>query len=358
MHNASPTQLTDSELIAEVARLASGERRTVGTLIAHLGELDVRGLHLGAGYSSLFMYCTQALRLSEGAAYTRIEVARLACRFPAMLELLEQGALHLATVRLLAPLLTEESHQELLATASYKSRRQVEELVRQRNPRPDVPSSVRKLPSAVRPSALAPGYGPEALPLAALPDCPEPGPQCPAPAAPFPMRHQVVTPLAPDRYQIRFTASAGTCEKLKRAQDLLRHAVPSGDAGEVFDRALTALLDVLERRKFAATDHPRPGTGQPPGSRYIPAQVKRAVADRDGGRCAFVGDTGRRCGERGFLEFHHVVPYASGGNPTLENIQLRCRPHNSYEAELWFGVRAPIPARLSPVAGIGTPTSG
>ncbi|HEX7126283.1 MAG TPA: HNH endonuclease, partial [Thermodesulfobacteriota bacterium] len=87
------------------------------------------------------------------------------------------------------------------------------------------------------------------------------------------------------------------------------------------------------------TDRPRVGTPPRPGSRHIPAAVRRAVWARDGGRCAFVSRTGRRCTERGFLEFHHVRPYAAGGAATVENIELRCRAHNGYEAERMFGPR-------------------
>jgi len=65
--------------------------------------------------------------------------------------------------------------------------------------------------------------------------------------------------------------------------------------------------------------------------------VRRTVASRDDNRCAFVGGTGRRCDERRFLEFHHVNPYAAQGKPTVENIELRCRRHNRYEAELFYG---------------------
>jgi 5-methylcytosine-specific restriction endonuclease McrA len=66
--------------------------------------------------------------------------------------------------------------------------------------------------------------------------------------------------------------------------------------------------------------------------------VKRAVWTRDAGRCAFVGTTGR-CTETGLLEFHHVVPYARGGPPSLANIELRCAAHNAHEAALAFGPR-------------------
>jgi HNH endonuclease len=64
--------------------------------------------------------------------------------------------------------------------------------------------------------------------------------------------------------------------------------------------------------------------------------VRRAVWTRDAGRCAFIGTQGR-CAETGCLEFHHVKPYADGGPATVDNIELRCRAHNAYEAELFFG---------------------
>src|SRR5437762_9199708 len=66
-------------------------------------------------------------------------------------------------------------------------------------------------------------------------------------------------------------------------------------------------------------------------SRHIPNAVKRAVWRRDEGQCAFVATTGRRCGERNFLEFQ---PYALEGPATAGNISLRCRRHNAFEAEL------------------------
>ena len=105
----------------------------------------------------------------------------------------------------------------------------------------------------------------------------------------------------------------------------------------MFDRALTALIDDLVRRKFAATPHPRSSRGQTEESDNVPAHVRRAVYVRDGGRCRFVSVDGHHCGERRFIEFHHVIPRAAGGKATVENIQLRCRPHNGREVELFFG---------------------
>jgi len=153
-----------------------------------------------------------------------------------------------------------------------------------------------------------------------------------------------VKPLATDRYEIRFTANAATRDKLKVAQDLLRHVVPSGDVAAIFDRALSELIEAHSRRKMAVVRRPAKARAVAAGarrmvddSRDVAAEVKRAVWLRDRGRCAFIGASGHRCSERGFLEYHHVVPYAVGGKATIANIQLRCRAHNGYEADVFFG---------------------
>jgi hypothetical protein len=368
---ASLRRLCDAELVARIKDLSTRERGEMVLLIAHLAELDTRDVHLRAGHGSLFAYCRDVLALSEQEAYSRVAVARAARRFPVVLEMLETGALNLTTVRLLAPRLTSDNHRAALESARGKSKLQVEELAARLWPRPDVPSFVRKLPTPTRSAAPfleapVPGHArppsvPEVNPwpelrLPVTPSGeprvvppPPPGTSAPvvtaSPAPPWPAsgRSAGVTPLSPDRYKVQVTIGGETLEKLRRAKDLLRHAIPSGDEAAILDRALTTLLAVLAQRKFAATARPRPSGATTAGSRHIPAEVKRAVWRRDLGRCAFVGTNGHRCVERGFLEFHHVRPFATGGEATLENIQLRCRSHNDYEARVYFG-----PARESP----------
>jgi hypothetical protein len=83
--------------------------------------------------------------------------------------------------------------------------------------------------------------------------------------------------------------SEETHGKLRRAQDLLRHAVPSGEFASVLDRALTLLVVDLERRRYAATPAPRCSLPAEGRGRPVPAAVKRTVWRRDEGRCAFVG---------------------------------------------------------------------
>jgi hypothetical protein len=341
------SRLGNAELTAELNRLARCEREATAALIVHLAEFDARRLFEGAGYPSLFKYCMAVLHLSEDAVYSRIKAARAARDYPVVIERLECGALSLTTVRLLAPRLTNENHKELLDAASGKGKQAVEELLALRFPQPDVPARVRKVPSRrVTPAREVPPAGAPATntcppvaggePLAVAPGATagaEATLVLPVTAAPRP----VVRPLAPERYEIRFTASAEMREKLRVAQDLLGHAIPSGDIAQVFDRALTLLVADLSRKKFAATERPRRSRGQSAESRNVPADVRRRVGARDQRRCAFIAPSGRRCGERRFLEFHHVIPYAAGGQPTAENIQLRCRAHNGYEADLFYG---------------------
>src|SRR5262249_51801181 len=112
----------------------------------------------------------------------------------------------------------------------------------------------------------------------------------------------------------------------------------------IVKRSLRVLTEQLVKEKYAVTSRPRAERERADDARAPSAEVKRAVFLRDRGRCKYVGPDGRQCGERAFLEFHHLIPYAAGGKPTVENIELRCRAHNGYEAEVFFGpVREYLP---------------
>jgi hypothetical protein len=121
-----------------------------------------------------------------------------------------------------------------------------------------------------------------AVPLRIRPADPSERPVTPAEAAPS--YRSAVVPLAPARYKVQLTISEETRDKLERVQGLVRHTIPSGDLAETFDRALTLLLQELERRRYAATGAVRSPRQTADGSRHIPAAVKRAVWRRDEGR--------------------------------------------------------------------------
>jgi hypothetical protein len=331
----SLTHVPDPALLRELRALVAQDRATTAALLAHLAEVDARRLYAPAGHPSMFAWCVEELHLSEEAACRRIRAARTARQFPAAYGLLAEGRLHLTALVLLAPYLTQENTDELFAAATHQSKAQIEQLLAERFPRPDLqarvdvfpPMPTKNLPSPVTVD-LAPGesLSPGTVALA-------PG-ESPSPVTVRPG----VAPLAPGRYGLQFTVAQDTYEKLRYAQALLGHSVPSGELAEVFNRALDALIARLEQRKFAATSRPRPRLRRSSANpRHVPAEVRRAVWERDGGQCTFVGAAGHRCPARTRLEFDHVEPVARGGQATVKGIRLRCRAHNQYAAECAFG---------------------
>jgi hypothetical protein len=386
-HPAFFLTLDDTELLAEVYRLVARERLATADLIAALMEVDRRRLYLGEGCSSLYTYCTQILHLSEHAAYGRIQAARAAAKYPAILPLLMEGSVSLTTIVLLAPHLTPENHESLLTAMRYKSKRHVELLIARMYPQPDIPCCIRMVSEPGSCAGLTTQFTSQAN---GDDSSHESSRSAEARNTSLALQGQasrsalspsaVVSPLSTERYRVQMTIGRDALDQLRAVQDLLRHTIPSGDVSAIFERALALLHGELMRKKTAATDRPRRTAASPQesdadaqappraekansmadeaspesreerpaggASRYIPAAVRRQVWARDQGQCAFVGSQGR-CVETGFLEFHHLLPYAAGGEPSVDNIELRCRPHNVYEAERYFGQTEPDVAKES-----------
>jgi 5-methylcytosine-specific restriction endonuclease McrA len=360
----------DDELLRRLAEIMRQSRRVEADLVAHIAEVDARRLYARSASPSMFAYATEVLHLSEAEAYLRIAAARASREHPILLAMLADGRLHLTAIAKIVPHLTAENREELLARAAYKSKRQIEELVAEASPRPDVPAVMRKLPdrpgrdAIARPSAEG-GNSPRELRLdvaapgdvrlesgvtagaelrldrvAAQAGQP-PGP-CARPSlgqAPTP----AVSPLAPGRYKVQFTASAALRDKLERLRRLMRSSVPDGDLALIIEQAVSEKLERLEALRFARTSKPRrtlAASDTSPRTRQIPAAVRRAVFERDRGQCRFVDDRGRRCSAREGLQFHHRHPFGFGGDHSVGNIALMCERHNNRLAEIDYGQRA------------------
>ncbi|MHB8874230.1 MAG: hypothetical protein ACYC8T_11130 [Myxococcaceae bacterium] len=365
------SRLTDAELLISTRELLRRSNAVEADLLAHLVEIDERKLYLARAFPSLFAFCVQELGLSEDSASNRITVARLASRFPAILEAYRSGRVHLSGLRMLSHLFTEANHLELLALATGKSRRQLEELIARLVPRPPVPDTIRKLPQR---AVLAPAHPPVALTTGELPN-PPPAAQPPVSLAlaTVPAPRPSVQPLSADTYKIQFTASRPLKDKVQQARDLLRHQVRDGDLATIVEQALDLLIAKVKKERFGVGAKPRnqtrpsqaedtgsglgakprsqaalasqaEGTGLgvgaeprsqsrasragsffPPSSRHIPYAIRRAVHERDGDRCTFVSDDGRRCEATGELEFDHLEGFARTHVHTVDSISLRCR---------------------------------
>jgi hypothetical protein len=262
------SNLSDHDLLDRIAALAGKERETSAELVAHLAALDARpSLYAVRGHGSLFSYCTRVLRLSEDAACNRIAVARACRRFPVILDRLASGELSLTTVRMLRPHLTLENHEAVLAAASGRSRQDVLELIARLAPRPDVPSSVRKLPtSAPVLAATAPAPG-ATSPVAVT----EPARSI---LTPPPAHRPVIEPTSPERYH-QFTVGKETHDKLPLAVRSVVE-IPNGDPGAIFDRAVT-LLPREGREARSARREAAPSVPGRIAARGTRKRVKRAA---------------------------------------------------------------------------------
>ena len=410
--------MPSDQLVKGLRRLVDHGNALTAELLCHMGEVDARKLYLESACPSMFVYCTDILKMSEGQCYKRIRAARLARKFPDVLSMVHSGQVHLCAVSLLAPHMTRDNCDELLQQAVHKSKRQVEKLMAQRFPSPPVRDVVRKLPGRSRETgkdtqhqepllrqAQASPRAPSALSADTWKDN---AAQRPERAATDPMDRGAsttrpmhspgrprgrVAPLSTESYKIQLTAGQPLHDKLRQAQELLKHQVPDGDLATVFERALDALLPQLQKQRFAQVATPRKSTKargarakterairqdgkednasnetagdgavevsrgvQGKRSRHIPAEVKRKVAERDGFQCTYTDKTGRRCPERGLVEFHHVQPFGKDGNHEEANVQLLCKAHNAHAARSDYGEQVMERWRGDGHDGFSTPT--
>ncbi|HKO21237.1 MAG TPA: HNH endonuclease [Candidatus Eisenbacteria bacterium] len=325
MQSYSLTHVSDAVLLRDLATLMVRDRMTTAEILAHIAEMDTRRLYAPAGYSSMHAYCVGELKLTEDAAFKRIQAARAARQFPELFQAVADGRLHLIGVCLLAPYLNPSNSSELIRGASDKPRLEIEAwLVDRLAPVPmefgvgEVATSQVGLPSDAHVGSSQVATTQVATSQVSSPEV------------------ATSQPLGINRSETLWVRAKLSRTKLRYAQALLSHALPSGEVDQVLDRALDALIHQLEKRKIGITSMPR--RARPSAQkRHVPAQVRRTVWDRDGGQCTFVSASGKRCDERRLLEFDHVEPVARGGSATVQNIRLRCRTHNQYEAEREFG---------------------
>ena len=308
------TSLSDEELVSQIASLCLEGRRLVARLIAYLIEVEDRALDKKSACSSMWAFCTERLKMSEGETSRRLNAAKLARRFPSVLGRLERGDVHLSALRQLGPYLNEANVDAILDLAKGKTRSQVEEMIARQFPRPNAPTVEIPVVASMTKATAA------ATPTAA-----------PAPA--YPAR---IEPLSATGVLVQMTLSAEGYADLKRAKELLGHSIPDGDTVKVIERALRALVVDLEKERRARTSRPQ-ASGRPSKPGHIPAARRREVFARDGERCTYEDSESHRCESRTRLELDHIQPRALGGGDDASNLRVRCRPHNLHAAEEIFG---------------------
>lgn len=342
---ASLRRVGKQKLLMGFLQLVRDDRGTTASMLAYIGEIDRRRLYLEDAYASMFAMCTQHFGMSESIAAKRIRASRAACRFPRILEMIRSGELHLSGVHQLARYLTDDNCDELLERAKHRSMREIDELVGEISPQPDRESVLREIAMEQTSTGgeTEGATGGDAAVLA---------------SGAFAANHlkNLTVPLSPRRYRLHVTIGHEAKGALDELKDLLSHQVPTADPAIIVEKALALLLTETKRKRAALVKRPRVNARKrhdrrkhglteksadddkdAKRTRVIPSHVRRAVFERDGGRCAFIDDNGRRCGSAWQVELHHCMPFGRDGPHSVENIELRCRAHNQYEAELEFG---------------------
>jgi hypothetical protein len=309
----SLARLEADVLLRDLTSLIKQKRVSTAVILAHLAEVEARGLYLyrPAGCSSMFAYCVGELGMSEDATGKRIHAARAARRFPILFHAVADGRLHLTAVAMLATHLTAESVEEWVAAASHKTRAQIQILLAERFPRPDLPTRLEAVPAQSAGDEHAPAHlagsatglgteqvmgvtsehapehvvvnagdvSPPSLTIPAVQNSPSnleaasaempaaaltpPAPPAPGRRMESPAARPRIAPLSPGRFAFQGTLSRATHEKLLHARSLLGHVIPSGDLDEVLGRVLDLAIPQLERRKFGSTDPPRDAAPAP-----------------------------------------------------------------------------------------------
>lgn len=327
--------LTNKELLLKTHELVRQERALNTEVLLHLKEIDERRLYLEQGYSSLFDMCLKAFGYSNAAAQRRIEAMRLLRAVPEVESKLKEGRLNLTTAAQIQSFFRQETHPsshqeklELLESLENKPSKDVERELIKRNPE-------MKLTS------------------------------------------EKLRPVTEDRYELKLTLSKDLHDQLEQLKALLSHKQLKGFEGLLQELAEIALkkLDPARARKQQTTQKQSVQKPQTPmnseeqgdvqitsvdelisaaeatsqssffdattevqhnpsvqtqsRSRHIPNPIRRAVWNRDEGRCTYAHpETQHRCGSTHFVQLDHITPFSEGGLHTKENLRLLCGRHN------------------------------
>ena len=256
---------TTEQLLRDTVQMHRVESEMLAPVLAHLAELDKRDAALELGFPSLFAYCVRELGYSEAEAFLRIRAARAARRFPRILGMLARRELHVTAVAKLAPHLTSENYRSLLGRASRRTLEELQTLVAELAPEEERRPVMRTISVEARPAPV-PATAPETGDLFAVRGAGLPAPEgggAPVggatPAGPggwgalsggaepglaaAAVPEERSRPEKEARVLFNFVGAESLREKFKRARDLLRHKVPYGEPGLIFEEALDALLD-------------------------------------------------------------------------------------------------------------------
>tara|TARA_B100001248_G_scaffold245670_1_gene215697 strand:+ start:3419 stop:4303 length:885 start_codon:yes stop_codon:yes gene_type:complete len=274
-------KLSNQELNQKLIDLSRKERVLVNEILDHLKEVQKRRLYAKLAYSSLFEYCVKELKMSEGSAGRKIAAMRMITEVPEMEEKLKSGSMHLSTLSMAQRFFKHEPYTKpekvkLLTSLAGKSKREVEKRLCTLSPKMAKRTDVRQ--------------------------------------------------ISEEHTRMSITLNKEQKAILDRLKEL---------KGMREEDLLDWMLERCLKQVDPLKKKPRK-TKAKPKARHIPMALKKALYERDGGRCQFKVN-GKQCHSRHGLQVDHKKPYALGGRTELENLRLLCPEHNRLMAIRVFG---------------------
>lgn len=297
--------VSNDSLIIELKDKVKEERKLLNEILELLSEVSARRLYLDLAYPSLFEFCVKELGYSTSAAFRRIEAMRLLKSLPVenqaeIKNKISEGSLNLTHLSRIQNFFKMEAKEN----KSYCSEEKTRILNSLENK-----SKLEMERELVR-------LSPQTIP-----------------SKPEKVKH-----LTEDKVSVTLTLDSELLEKIQKLKKLKSHLKADMTTAEL----LNLLVDKEIKRLEPKPNKPRP---LPPAamekefmmiqmgfqrSRYVPASVKQAIWQRDGGCCSFIDhQTGKACRSKHLLQYDHIQEFSKGGtslNPV--NLRLLCSAHH------------------------------
>jgi hypothetical protein len=264
--------LTDKVLLADTKSLVSKETEISLKILHHLREIEKRRLFSDLGYGSLFEYAVRELGYSEPSASRRIQSARLLKDFPELEKKISDGSLTMTNVAQAAQAFKNENITDPIVKKTIL--KHIENTTKS--------GCAKKLLEFMTPS---------------------------------PLPKEKMKIVSPSFVSVHWNLSNETILLFEELKGLLAHKRLNLD--QVLALAFEAANEKLKKDKFKINANFNTPVAKPCTKRTVPASVKREVYERDNGRCT-------RCRGTYKLEYDHIVPYAMGGESTIDNLRILC----------------------------------
>jgi len=284
-------KLSDRELLARTAAVASRERHVTLELMHHLREVERRQLYVELGHPSLYDYTIKDLKFSQGAAYRRLQTMRLLKELPKNEEKVADGRLSLSTIAKVQTVMGKEppeKRQEMLDKLEGKSAREVDRELASKQPKGS---------------------------------------------------REFTRWLSSDEAQLTFCMAKESFNKLQELLSLRTHVDIQKTYRIIFRDLVELGHDKWNPLRRTQSSTSRTDCVNPDETfKTVSPNLRKAVWARDKGTCSYKNpETGARCTTKDLLQIDHIHPLALGGKNELRNLRLLCAAHNRARAEETYG---------------------